>query len=79
MPRAFVERIYARVTQELKSFDDLKALQREARALGATLSRELFDPDVARRLWPLRDRIKLIQIRSWEPGRFRGARAAARS
>lgn len=65
--RAFVERIYARVTQELKSFNDLKALQREARALGATLSRELFDPDVARRLWPLRDRIKLIQIRSWEP------------
>jgi hypothetical protein len=65
--QAFVERIYARVTQELKSFNDLKALQREARALGATLSRELFDPEVARRLWPLRDRIKLIQIRSWEP------------
>jgi hypothetical protein len=64
---AFVERIYARVTQELKSFDDLMALQREARALGAGLSRELFDPDVARRLWPLRNRIKLIQIRSWEP------------
>ena len=62
-----MERIYARVTQELRSFDDLKALQREARALGATLARELFDPDVARRLWPLRDRIKLIQIRSWEP------------
>ena len=62
-----MERIYARVTQELKSFNDLKALQREARALGATLSRELFDPEVARRLWPLRDRIKLIQIRSWEP------------
>jgi hypothetical protein len=65
--QAFVERIYERVTQKLKSFDDVKELQREARALGATLSRELFDPDVARRLWPLRDRIKLIQIRSWEP------------
>lgn len=64
---AFIERIYARVTKELKSFEDLKQLQREARALGAGLSRELFDPDVARRLWPLRDRIKLIQIRSWEP------------
>jgi hypothetical protein len=66
-PLAFVQHIYARVTQELKSFDDLKELQRQARALGASLSRELFDPDVARRLWPLRDRIKLIQIRSWEP------------
>lgn len=65
--QAFVERIYTRVTQELKSYDDLKALQREARALGAGLSRELFEPDVARRLWPLRDRVKLIQIRSWEP------------
>ena len=64
---AFVERIYGRVTQELKSFDDLQELQREARALGAGLSRELFDPDVARRLWPLRDRITLIQICSWEP------------
>jgi CHAT domain len=65
--QTFVERIYVRVTQELKSYDDLKELQREARALGASLSRELFDPDVARRLWPLRDRVKLIQIRSWEP------------
>ncbi len=64
---AFVERIYARVTQELKSFDDIQQLQREARALGAGLSRELFDPDVARRLWPLREHIKLDPIRSWEP------------
>lgn len=64
---AFVERIYARVTQELRSFDDLEELKREAHALGANLSRELFDPGVAGRLWPLRDKIKVIQVRSWEP------------
>jgi hypothetical protein len=64
---AFVERIYERVTQELKSQDDLKQLQREARALGVALCKELFDPAVARVLWPLRDKIKLIQVVSWEP------------
>jgi hypothetical protein len=66
-PLAFVEHIYERVTQELKSFDDLKELQREARALGAKLCQELFDPEVAKKLWPLRDRIRVIQVVSWEP------------
>jgi hypothetical protein len=63
----FVERIYERVTRELKSWNDLKQLQREVRALGASLSDELFDPDVVRALWPLRDRIALIRVTSWEP------------
>ncbi len=66
-PLAFVERIYERVTRELKSLDDLHQLQREARALGASLCRELLDPEVAKVLWPLRDRIKLVQVVSWEP------------
>lgn len=65
--QAFVERIYAKVTKELKSFNELKQLQRETRALGVDLCQELFDPDVAKVLWPLRDRLKLIQIVSWEP------------
>jgi len=64
---AFVQRIYARVTKELKSLEDLKQLQRETRALGISLCGELFDPEVARVLWPLRDRIQTIQIVSWEP------------
>ena len=64
---AFVERVYERVTPELKSFDDLKQLQIEARELGVSLCRELLDPAVASQLWRLRDRIKLIQIVSWEP------------
>ena len=64
---AFVERVYKVVTQDLKTFDDLEQLRKEARALGAKLSRELFDPDVARVLWPLRNRIKAVQIVSWEP------------
>lgn len=64
---AFVERIYDRVTRELKSFNDLKELQREARALGVNLCQELLDNAVTKALWPLRARIKLIQIVSWEP------------
>lgn len=63
----FVERIYERVTQELKSREDLNQLARETRALGANMCQELFDPEVAKLLWPLRDRIKLVQIFSWEP------------
>jgi hypothetical protein len=66
-PLAFVERIYERVTQELRSFDDFRQLERDARALGWQLSRELFDPEVAKAIWPLRDRIKMVQIVSWEP------------
>jgi hypothetical protein len=65
--QAFVERIYERVTQELKSWNDLKKLQREAHALGVMLCQELFEPKVAKELWPLRDRIKLVQVVSWEP------------
>jgi hypothetical protein len=64
---AFVERIYERVTKELQSRDDLNQLQREARALGASLCQELFDPEVTKLLWPLRDRLHLVQIVSWEP------------
>jgi hypothetical protein len=64
---AFVERMYERVTREMKSRDDLKQLEREARDLGAYLCRKLFDPEVTKVLWPLRERIKLIQIVSWEP------------
>lgn len=64
---AFVERIYERVTAELERHDDLKALQREARGLGVKLCEELFHPAVAKVLWPLRDRISLVQIVSWEP------------
>ncbi len=63
----FVENIYAKVTGELKSRNDANMLARQTRALGASLSQELFDPDVVRVLWPLRDQIKLIQIVSWEP------------
>jgi hypothetical protein len=64
---AFVERVYERVARELNSLDDLRQLQREARAVGASLCQELFDPEVAKVLWPLRDRLTLVQIVSWEP------------
>lgn len=64
---AFIERIYERVAQPLRVPGDLDQLQREVRALGASLCQELFDPDVVRILWPLRKRITLIRIVSWEP------------
>ena len=69
---AFVERIYDRVTRELPTWGDLlrreiQELQREVRALGASLCDELLDPEVAKLLWPLRARITTIQIVSWEP------------
>jgi hypothetical protein len=67
---AFVERIYDRVTRELPIGalqTGLKDLQRETRALGASLCEELLDPEVAKVLWPLRERVTTIQIVSWEP------------
>lgn len=69
---AFVEHIYEKVTKELPSqgvalASALKELRREARALGASLCQELFDPEVAKVLWPLRNQISLVEIVSWEP------------
>ncbi len=64
---AHVEYIYERVTQDLRSWDDAKALEREVRALGQNLCRELFDAEVARALWQHRSRINVIKVVSWEP------------
>ena len=67
--QAYVKRMYEQVTRKLGADvqTDLKRLQREVRALGVNLCDELFEPDVVRALWPLRDRMHLIQIISWEP------------
>ncbi len=67
--QAYVKRMYEQVTRKLGGDvqTDLKRLQREVLALGVNLCNELFEPDVVRALWPLRDRIDLIQIISWEP------------
>jgi hypothetical protein len=64
---AYVDAIYERVTQDVLSRSDANRLQRQLRALGATMCGELFDPDVSRQLWALRDRIKTVQVVSWEP------------
>ncbi|HWM69789.1 MAG TPA: CHAT domain-containing protein [Steroidobacteraceae bacterium] len=63
----FVNRIYTKLTPCIRSKDDVTELQRQARSLGILLCTELFDPDVTRILWPLREKIQLIQIVSWEP------------
>jgi len=64
---AYVAWIYERATQQVLNLDDVKRFQRELRTLGMTLCDELFSPEVSRKLWPLRDRIKSIQVTSWEP------------
>jgi hypothetical protein len=64
---AYINHVYAIVTAELKNLDDLKELDRKTQQLGTTLCRELIAPDVAAVLWPLRKRIKLVQIVTWEP------------
>ncbi|RYH09192.1 CHAT domain-containing protein [Tropicimonas sp. IMCC6043] len=63
----FVRRIYERVTPELRSSADLRQLTSDLRRIGQMLSRELFPDDAIRRLWPMRDRIEVIQVVSFEP------------
>ena len=66
---AYVKRLYDQVARKLQGdlAGDLKRLRREVRALGANLSDELLDPDLVRTLWPYRDKIRLIELISWEP------------
>lgn len=65
--RAFIEDLYRRVTQDVLSLTDARRLGRTVRAVGASLCEQLFDPDVTRELWQVRDRIQRIEIVSWEP------------
>jgi hypothetical protein len=65
--RAFVEDLYRRVTRDVLNLQDVARLRRTVRAVGASLCEQLFDPDVTREIWRVRDRISRIEIVSWEP------------
>ncbi len=65
--QAYVERIYDRVTQDVLSPEDMQRLERQVGALGAAMCAELFDPEVTRKLWPVRSKLRTIQVTSWEP------------
>jgi hypothetical protein len=65
--QAYVEWIYERVGQEVRNWDDARRLQRGLRTLGMDMCDQLFDPEVNRRLWTVRDRLRMVQVTSWEP------------
>ena len=65
--QAYVEWIYERVGQEVSNWSDARRLARGLRTLGVDMCEQLFDPDVTRRLWDARDRLRMVQVTSWEP------------
>jgi hypothetical protein len=66
-PLAYVHGIYEVVARALAGRDDLQKFARELRGVGVDLCRQLFKDDFAERLWDNRDRIRAVQVTSWEP------------
>ncbi len=65
--QAYVEWIYDRVGEEVRNWGQARRLARGLRTVGMDMCEQLFDPDVTRRLWDNRDKLKMIQVTSWEP------------
>jgi hypothetical protein len=66
-PLAYVHGIYEVVARALAGRDDLQKFARELRGVGVDLCRQLFKDDFAELLWDNRDRIRAVQVTSWEP------------
>jgi hypothetical protein len=67
-PLRYVQSIYTRILDQLVlNQQDLRMFQRELKALGTEMSRQLFDPEFVRRLWDRRGAITAVQVTSWEP------------
>lgn len=66
-PLQYVQRLYNRVTTKLLGISDLRRLTHRLEVEGTQMCHELFDPEVTKTLWPLRDKIQLIKLISWEP------------
>jgi hypothetical protein len=64
-PRAYVQSIYDRLGAAYQSGAGLP--ERDLRALGSDLGRQLFPPDLTRELWAHRDDIRTVHVKSWEP------------
>jgi hypothetical protein len=64
----YVRTIYKRlVEQVLERQSDLKLLDVMLQGIGTDLSRQLLPDEFVRKLWPVRDRIGVVQITSFEP------------
>lgn len=63
----YIQRLYDRVTPEIRTVADAKKLTSQLRNTGVSLCEELFHPEVTEALWPVRDRLKVIKLTSWEP------------
>jgi len=66
-PLDYVQGVYDVVARALVDRDDLKKFSRELQAVGVDLCRQLFREDLAELLWKGRDRIRAVQVTSWEP------------
>jgi CHAT domain-containing protein len=66
-PLAYVHGIYEVVARALAGRDDVQKFARELRGVGVDLCRQLFKDDFAELLWDDRDRIRAVQVTSWEP------------
>ena len=66
-PLAYVHGIYEVVARALAGRDDLQKFARELRGVGVDLCRQLFKDDFAELLWDNRNRIRAVQVTSWEP------------
>ncbi len=62
----YFDHVYSRLTQKLDPLA-VANFEREVRALGVHLCKELFDPEVVETLWVVRERIVAVRIVSWEP------------
>ena len=63
-PRAYVQSIYDRLGT---AFATGRRLDRELKALGTDLSRQLFPKELLRLLWDHRDDLRTVHVKSWEP------------
>jgi hypothetical protein len=67
-PLAFVQSVYDRIVKRaLVNMDDVHVFARELKGIGTDLCRQLLHDDFVRALWPVRDRVRVVHVTSWEP------------
>jgi CHAT domain len=64
----YVRSIYRRITERvLVNRSDLELFERELKAIGADMGRQLLSPELTRVLWEARDDIDFVKVTSLEP------------
>jgi len=65
---AYVKSLYRRLTEDvLRTRADAAAFADKIAGLGLEMCGELFPADFVDAIWPVRHRIKVVQVTSWEP------------